>query len=57
MNRIVWFFLDGGMIIARNIPYKATDSAETIMDGKIFPNMIPQDVPIAHGSTEAAMAP
>ena len=45
------------MIIARNIPYKATDRAETIMDGKKFPNMIPQDVPIAHGSTEAAMAP
>ena len=45
------------MIIARNIPYKATDRAETIMDGKIFPDMIPQDVQIAHGSTEAAMAP
>ena len=33
------------MIIARNIPYKATDRAETIMDGKMFPNMIPHDVP------------
>ena len=45
------------MIIARNIPYKATDRAETIMDGKMFPNMIPHDVPMAHGSTEADMAP
>ena len=45
------------MMIAKNIPYNATDKAETIAVGHIFHMMIPKDVPIVQGSTEALIPP
>ena len=54
---MVGFFFAGGIITARNIPYKDTLKALTIRSGKIFPIRIPSEVPIAQRGTEAVAAP
>ena len=50
-------FLAGGMMIARNMPYKATDNAETTLSGRMFPIMIPKAVPDAQHGTANKKAP
>ena len=37
--------LQGGMIMAINIPYKATDKPDMILSGKILPAKMPHSVP------------
>ena len=43
----ILFFLAGGIITERNIPYRATLNALTAREGSRFPAMIPSDVPVA----------
>ena len=50
-------FLAGGMKIAMNIAYKATDRQLVILLGKILPILIPKAVPRAHIGTAKVNAP
>ncbi len=50
-------FFDGGIIIARNIPYKATDNAETTLTGRMLPAVIPHAHPDAHIREDIKKAP
>ena len=53
----ILFFFAGGMIIAKNIPYKETLSAPTTISGNIFPTMIPRAVPVHQLGSARAMTP
>ena len=51
------FLLAGGMMIARNMPYSATDKAETILIGRMLPIRMPRAVPIAQHGAAKQIAP
>lgn len=46
-----------GIIIARNIPYRATERADTSEIGNIFPTTMPQAVPSAQGRMATLIPP
>ena len=47
----------GGMMMARNMPNKATDKADTILAGRMVPITMPNAVPIAQQGDAKLMAP
>ena len=47
---------DGGMMMAINIQYRATLSAETMAEGKMPPAMMPAAQPDAHESVDVRAA-
>ena len=49
--------LTGGMIMARNMPKRATDRAETILWGNTLPIRMPNAVPSAQHGAAKEMAP
>ena len=49
--------LAGGMMMARNIPKRATDKAETIRWGRMLPITMPMAVPRAQQGAAKLMAP
>ena len=51
------FFRAGGMIMARNMPYRATLRALTTRTGSRLPAMMPSAVPMAQAGAASAMAP
>ena len=51
------FFFDGGMIIARNMPNSATDSALTTRAGRMLPAVTPSAVPMAQPGIAGTNAP
>ena len=51
------FFLAGGMITARNIPYRATLNALTSRKGRILPAIVPSAVPSAQQGAADKTAP
>ena len=55
--RITLFFLAGGMIIAINIPYKATPNALKTLAGRMLPDSAPRNVPKVHPGTATQIAP
>ena len=46
-TRTTVFLLAGGMIMARNIPYKSTPRADTTLAGSTLPMITPRQVPKA----------
>lgn len=51
------FSFAAGMTTARNMPYSATESALTILKGRIFPTSTPRTVPSAHPGDATVAAP
>ena len=51
------FFFDGGMMIARNMPNSATDSALTTRAGRMLPAVTPSAVPMAQPGIAGTNAP
>ena len=49
--------LAGGMMIARNMPNKATESADTTLGGRILPINMPSAVPSAQQGAAKLIAP
>ena len=49
--------LQGGMIMAINMPYKATDRPDMILSGRILPARIPHRVPKPHSVVAGSIAP
>ena len=43
--------------MARNMPNKATDKADTILGGRMLPMMMPKAVPLAQQGAAKAIAP
>lgn len=54
---MILLFLDGGIIIAKNIPYKDTLKALVILPGKRLPAMAPKAVPTAQHGPAMETAP
>ena len=50
-------FLAGGMMIARNMPYRETLSALTAQAGIILPKRTPRTVPVVQPATEMTVMP
>ena len=53
----ILLFLAGGMMMAKNMPYRATLSALTARSGSAFPAKMPQAVPPAHAGAASRIAP
>ena len=51
------FFFDGGMMIAKNIPNSATESALTRRAGRMLPAVTPSAVPMAQPGMAGRNAP
>ena len=51
------FFFAGGIMTARNIPYRATLNAETSRRGSSSPATVPSAVPIDQQGRAASIAP
>ena len=51
------FLRPGGMIIAKNMPYRPTPSALTTWCGRILPTAMPTAVPMVQAGMEIAIMP
>ena len=51
------FFLAGGMIMARNMPYRPTFGALTTFEGRTFPLRTPRQVPSAQPGAAVRITP
>lgn len=56
-TKMVVFCFAGGTMMARNIPYNATENALTICIGNEFPAIMPNDVPNAQSGMATVRAP